>query len=389
MPEKYTCTGCGTCALRCPAKAICMNCDKEGFRYPHIDTDKCVNCGLCDKVCHLNTHNEMPATRKVYAAVNKDLSRLKQASSGGVFSSVAEFVLERKGVCYGVCLCGTTAEYLRVCDRSELGKLFGSKYVQADNQNTFGMVENDCEDGKCVLFVGTPCLVAGLKQYLKKDYENLYTIDIVCHGAPSKLYFEKYIEYIEHKLNGRVSEFSFRDKSKYGVGCISSCILERKSRKKKIVLTNQLLNYYYFYMFADSYRESCYLCKYTDLNRVADITLGDFWGIEKLNSELDISRGCSAVLVNSPKGEMLLQNAIEKHCNLEEHTIEDILVRNTALKSNTARPVTRNTLYGELAESGFEGMITDRYKPSVMQYTKGIIKRILPLSIQKFMHRYK
>lgn len=249
MLDRCTCTGCGTCALRCPTKAIRMECDEEGFFYPSVDMAQCVNCGLCDKVCHLNIQFKRPTIKKVYAAVNKKVSTLIQSSSGGIFGSVAEFILKHQGVCYGVYLENVNARYLRVSDESELEKLFGSKYIQAENKDTFCMVEKDCENGKIVLFVGTPCLVAGLKQYLRKDYENLYTIDIVCHGVPSKVYFEKYIEYIEHKLDGHISRFSFRDKSKYGVGCISSCMLDRGNSSKRITLTNQLLNYYYFYMF--------------------------------------------------------------------------------------------------------------------------------------------
>lgn len=389
MIDKLTCTGCGTCVLRCSMKAIHMESDDEGFSYPSIDDTKCVHCGICDNVCHLNVHFENTTYPKVYAAVNKNVNTLLKSSSGGIFGAVAEYFLRHQGVCYGVTLDGLDPRYVRVQDKDELSKLYGSKYVQADNSGTYRLVEKDCKDGKNVLFVGTPCLVSGLKRYLGRDYENLYTIDIVCHGVPSKMYFEKYIEYIEGKLHGQVFDFSFRDKGKYGVGCISSCRIDKRNGRKKIAFTSQTLNYYYFYMFADSYRESCYYCKYTDLNRVSDVTLGDFWGIEKLNSELDVRHGCSAVLINSLKGDFLLHNAIREQCILEEHTIQEVLVRNTALQKNTIRPATRDTLYSELVESGFEKMLTTRYKPSMLQYIKGHIKGLLPASIQYLIHRYQ
>lgn len=387
MLEKQNCTGCGACVLRCPTYALSMKCNEEGFYYPHINIAKCVNCGLCSKVCHLNLHIENTIPLKVYAAVNKNTSTLLKSASGGVFGAIADFVLMNNGVCYGVTLENLNAKYLRVQNKEELYKLYGSKYVQVNNSNVYDLVEKDCKNGKEVLFVGTPCLVAGLKQFLRQDYRNLYTVDIVCHGIPSKLYFEKYIEYISCKLGGRISEFNFRDKSKYGIGCISSCIINKGKRTKRIIHTNQLLNYYY-YMFADSYRESCYQCKYTNLRRVSDITLGDFWGIEKLNSSLDVRYGCSAVIINSLRGDCLLYSAISKQCNLEERSIQDVLVRNTALYKNIIRPAARNSLYSELIEKGLNYMISTRYKPSMFQYAKGYAKGILPVSVQKIIHRY-
>lgn len=388
--NKQDCTGCSACALKCPTHAISMEYNNEGFLYPNVDMEKCISCGLCSKVCHLDMHVEdtIDAT-SVYAAINKNVNTLLESSSGGVFSVVAEHILKYQGVCYGVSLDGLKAEYLRVQDKEDLCKLFGSKYFQVDNGDIYNLVEKDCKEGKEVLFVGTPCLVAGLKQFLKRDYKNLYTIDIVCHGTPSMLYFEKYIEYVEGKIGGKIIDFNFRDKSKYGVGCISSCTIRKKDKLKKIVLTNQLLNYYYYYMFADSYRDSCYHCKYTNLNRVSDITLGDFWGIEKLNSKLDVRHGCSAVIVNSLKGEFLLHNVISKQCYLEKRTINEILVRNAALQINVSRPTTRDTMYSELIGKGFSYMVNTRYKPSVIQYFKGVAKGLLPAFIQNLIHRYR
>ena len=213
--DKQKCTGCGVCALKCPTHAICMKMDDEGFFYPNIETDTCINCGLCDKVCHLNVrHDNTKPQISVYAATNNNLETLLKSSSGGIFGAIAEWILNHQGVCYGVTLDGLKAKYLRVQDATELDKLFGSKYIQADIGNTYQLVEKDCLVGRKVLFVGTPCLVASLKSFLKKDFKNLFVIDIVCHGTPSGLYFERYIEYLQNRLHGKIINFRFRDKSK-------------------------------------------------------------------------------------------------------------------------------------------------------------------------------
>ena len=390
MLDKQSCTGCGVCALKCPTHAISMITDEEGFLYPIIEEDKCISCGLCNKVCHLNAqHGNMKAPISVYAATNNDIETLLESSSGGVFSAIAEYILNHQGVCYGVTLDGLEVKYLRVQDESELYRLYGSKYVQVDIGNTYELVKKDCLAGKEVLFVGTPCLVAGLKSFLRKDYKNLYTVDIVCHGVPSVLYFESYMEYLQNRVKGRILSFRFRDKSKYGVGCISSCEIKKNVSRKKIVLTNQLSNYYYYYMFADSYRESCYQCRYTNLHRVSDITLGDFWGIEKLDTVLDVAHGCSAVIINTTKGEILLNETISIKCQLEKREICEVLIRNSALQTHVNRPQQRDSIYKELIEYGFGYTVNGRYKPSFSQYIKGVVKGILPTSIQKLIHRYK
>lgn len=387
MLNRINCTGCGACSLKCPTHAISMECDSEGFLYPEIDIGKCVNCGKCKEVCHSNLQYKNDFTTKVYAAVNKKQDILRHSSSGGVFSAIADFILESDGICYGVAVEKLKIQYLRVDNKQDLYKIMGSKYVQAENSKVFESVEKDCKTGKKVLFVGTPCLVAGLKSFLKEEYKNLYTLDIVCHGTPSKIYFHKYIEYLKNKLKIEVMEFNFRDKSKYGISCISSCKIKKNGKSKKIVLTNQLLNYYYFYMFADSYRESCYKCKYTNLNRVSDITLGDFWGIEKLNSKLDVEHGCSAIIINSSKGEFLLTNVLSNKCYLEKKSIDDLTL-NSALYRQVDRPFTRDTLYNELLENDFEYLVNGRYKPSFVKYAKGIAKGLLPSFLQNIIRKY-
>ena len=178
--NKQNCTGCGACALKCPTHAISMEYNGEGFLYPNVDISKCIICGLCSKVCHLNmpVENKVTST-SVYAAINRNKVTLLESSSGGVFGAVAEYILRHHGVCYGVALEGLKAEYLRVQDQKDLCKLYGSKYIQANNVDIYNWVEKDCKDGKEILFVGTPCLVAGVKQFLGRDYKNLYTIDIL------------------------------------------------------------------------------------------------------------------------------------------------------------------------------------------------------------------
>lgn len=383
------CTGCGACSLSCPTNAISMREDIEGFYYPSVDNTKCIDCGLCEKVCHLNKKQMTPESQKAYAVVNKNMDVVRSSSSGGVFTALAEYIIRQDGICFGVCQDANDIYFSFATDSVGVKKMRGSKYVYAEMNDIYKRVDEACKSGRYVLFTGTPCQVAGVKAYLRKEYPNLFTVDIVCHGAPSHVFYEHYLRFLEDRFGSKVSDFRFRDKSGYGVSCISSCSIVKKRKRVKKILTNQLENYYYYYMFADSYRESCYNCHYNNLNRPSDITIGDFWGIEKLGSKLETNSGCSSVIINSKKGLNLISDIqFREMCSLEEHPVNAILQRNTALKCKTERPERRNTVYQDMIEHGFDYLVSTRYKLTIKKYFVGMVKGVLPPAIQKMVHKY-
>lgn len=229
------CTGCGACLQKCPKKCITWQEKEFGFKYPYIDKAKCINCNLCEKVCPVEKQNYINYTQRAFAVVNKSEEVLLDSSSGGAFTSVANKVLSSNGIVYGCSMENFKVKHVRISSVDELPKLRGSKYVQSDTKSTFSQVEKDLETSKNVLFVGTPCQIAGLKSFLGKEYSRLLTVDIVCHGVGSQKYFDKYIECLKSE-NGQIGELKFRDKE-FGntlIGCgIGSIIVKNKKGLKR------------------------------------------------------------------------------------------------------------------------------------------------------------
>lgn len=267
--------------------------DKEGFQYPIADAATCVDCGLCEKVCPEQNPGESPAVPKAYAAKAKDDIVRLSSSSGGIFTLVAEKVLDAGGVVFGCAFNDKLeAEHIFVGGKESLLKLRGSKYIQSRIGNSFSAAEAFLRDGREVLFSGTPCQIAGLKKFLRKEYDNLLVVEVMCHGAPSPDVWHKYVGEKFPEAN----KVSFREK-KYGWkhyhfevngDDYSECYTDNEYMR--LFLDNVIL------------RPSCYFCKFKSGQSGSDITLGDFWGIENVVPEFDDDKGSSVVLVNSEKG---------------------------------------------------------------------------------------
>lgn len=212
--KNLKCSGCTACFAICPKDAITMQADLEGFKYPVIDKRKCIDCGLCCKVCSLeNMYGNFGEDKTSFACSAKDENFAKQSSSGGVFAILANMYIQEQAAIYGAAFdYNWNVCHIRVDKKDELKRLYTSKYVQSDMGNTFRQVKSDLDNGKKVLFAGTPCQVAGLKTYLQKDYLNLLTVDFICHGVPSPLVWQRYIDELEQNLNSKITEISFRDK---------------------------------------------------------------------------------------------------------------------------------------------------------------------------------
>lgn len=340
------CTGCFACVDICPQHCISVEVNEEGFEYPSIDYEKCVNCGLCRKKCpvanKIKDNNIKPVTM---AAIHKDTDVRMQSSSGGVFSAIAKHIIEQNGVVYGagydkefnvVHKCCTTIE--------DLAELRGSKYVQSNIQGIYSAIKEQLEKGQLVLFVGTPCQIGGVRAYLGKDYERLYTVDFVCHGVPSPLVWKKYVEYRERKAKSKVKKISFRNKET-GWKHYSLIFEFENGEKYSQVLTKDL--YMRGYLSHIFLRPSCSECSFKQLQRQSDITLADFWGIEKVLPEWNDDKGVSLAMVHSQKGHELLEG-IKEQLDIKDIDFEIAIRENASMLLSTKSNTLRKAFYKDL-----------------------------------------
>lgn len=378
------CTGCEACFQACPQKCISIQRGEFDFLYPQVDKERCIDCHLCEKVCPIDNTVNKPIEQQAYAAVNKDKQVLLNSTSGAAFSALADGVLSDNGVVYGCSMDRMQVHHIRVTDAKNLGRLRGSKYVQSSIGDTFRQAEEDLKSGKKVLFSGTPCQIAGLTGYLRREYDNLITVDIVCHGVGSQAYFDKFLSSLNYK-DEEVKALKFRSKKYTGWSCSSGeLITEDKAGKKKSSPFYYHKNYYYrFFLAGDIYRKSCYSCKYANLNRVGDITLGDFWGVERLHLPLNTYNGCSLVITNTSKGSEFL-NKINS-LNVVKVELKDAVKDNAQLSHpSVLRNVRQERLHDYEMKSGNE-IEYDYEKNDKFGIMKGEIKKMIPYSVKKIL----
>lgn len=330
--KNLKCSGCTACFAICPKDAITMQADSEGFKYPVIDKNKCIDCGLCCKVCPLeNMYGNFGEDKTSFACSAKDENFAKQSSSGGAFAILANMYIKEQAVIYGAAFDDNwNVCHIRVDKKDELKRLYTSKYVQSDMGNTFRQVKSDLDNSKKVLFAGTPCQVAGLKSYLQKDYLNLLTVDFICHGVPSPLVWQQYVAELEKKLNSKITEISFRDKKDGWKNYYFKLITENGN----IFYEKHGDNVYMRGFLKDLYlRPSCYDCKFKTLQRASDITLADFWGIEKIISDMNVDKGVSLCWASSEKGNRVLADVLEQTDYYEVKLKEAVRHNSSAVKS--------------------------------------------------------
>lgn len=382
------CTACGACIQKCPKNCIELKRDDNGFLYPSVNTTECIGCGLCDKVCPIGKQLNEAKTPTAYACATAEDNMLIQATSGGIFGAIAIYVLEQGGVVYG---CAYTehlqATHIRIDNQESLSVLFGSKYVQSNTHSTYKECEEDLKSGKQVLYSGTPCQIAGLKNYLQKDYTNLLTVDLVCHGVASQAYFDKFIGLLEKEEGAVCTNYNFRSKRNAGWSVAGLASFETDSGKVFDKKQYYFSNYYYYYYLACSiYRESCYSCEYANLNRVGDFTLGDFWGAEGLDIPFDVEKGCSLVLLNSEKAISLFEKL-----NLQKHEVSlDIAIKyNKQLQSPSHARYDRNELLREYREEQAATIQQIFKKKNKKQILIGKMKYIIPKGLKRVLLKIK
>ncbi len=301
-----SCTACGACKNVCPRGCIELSENPDGFLYPVIKQDECINCGLCERACPLKCKKQNAAPEiKAYAAVSSDSHLLRQSTSGGAFGSIAKYVFSKNGVVYGCAYSDNLiVKHIRIDSAQDLHLLQGSKYVQSNTGNTFQQAKQDLEANKVVLYSGTPCQIAGLKCFLGKEYDNLITADIVCHGVPSQSFFDKYVQWYEKRNKVRLTNVDFRSKENSGWSCGAGFYKGIKVSTSGPYSSKLFYFHSYFYHYflsGDIYRNSCYSCTYANLKREGDFTLGDLWGAEGYDLPFSSDNGCSLLLLNTQK----------------------------------------------------------------------------------------
>lgn len=306
--EKDQCSGCSACVTICSHHAITLQADHLGFKYPKVDPLKCIDCGLCELICPFHENYDTKFNYQeplVYAVRYKDEEELMHSQSGGAFIALSDRILEDRGVVYGV---GYDKQFKvihqRATNKDERNCLRGSKYVQSNLEGIFQSIKKDLKQGKTVLFTGTPCQTAGLHACINnKLQENLYLVDLVCHGVPSPAVWADYLKYVEKRSKGKIQEINFRDKTYGWKSSITTFLIDDRKVKDT--------SYSYLFYKNIMQRKSCSKCPFTNLHRPSDITIGDFWGWEKHGGDFQDNKGVSLVLINTEKGNRLFQRVIE------------------------------------------------------------------------------
>ena len=321
--DKTHCSGCNACAEICPRHCIRMQEDRYGFLYPVIESELCIGCGLCGKICPVNSNGlELHSPIKTYAAWNKNENQHIQSASGGIAYLLSSYIINKGGIVYGCAADGLNILHIRVSRPEALQKLQGSKYVQSNIQDLFKTVKKDLSLFPSVMFIGTPCQIAGLKSYIGEIPDNMYLIDLVCHGVPSQKMLNEHVRQIS---KGRtVSKITFRSKNRYifnikGEGFEHN---EDKYWKDK---------YMKAFMEGITFRPSCYTCLYAGCKRGGDISIGDFWGLKDSAFPPELGNGVSLVLPCTDKGEKLLEE-IRDAAVMFERDLSEAVEGNTQLQ---------------------------------------------------------
>jgi len=378
IKDPSTCSGCTACASICPRDAISMQPDVMGFLYPQVDKEKCIECGACERVCAFNDHYDTSMNLpkpEVYGARHKDMHEVETSRSGAAFIAISDYILENGGVVYGA----GYADHFRVVHKrattkEERDEFKGSKYVQSDLRGVFRQVKKDLKDGLRVLFSGTPCQTAGLNSYIgKKLRENLYLVDIVCHGVPGPYMWRDYLAYLEKKQGAEICWVNFRDKQKFGWAAHKETF--------KFVKGGGKMSFTYLFYQHIMFRHSCGVCHYTNTKRPSDITLADFWHWQKTDPTINLDdKGLSLILINTEKGKKLFE-AAKADLNVIPARLED------CMQGNMQRPSPihpkRMKFEEDYKKHGFEYVLNkygrdsklDKLKKKLRYWKKKLLRR--------------
>lgn len=391
---KENCCGCGACANACGQKAISMEEDEFGFQYPQIDERKCISCGACQKVCG---HQSPPTKYRAgacYGATAKEEPLLERSASGGVFAVLAKEILAQGGVVYGAAMPleqgGFMPKHIRIDDAAELPLIQGSKYVQSDTGTTFLQTKEDLQADKRVLYSGTPCQIAGLLKYLGKEYDNLLTAEVICHGVPSAKMFRDFISVQEEMLGGKITGFAFRSKEKKQTK-LAIMQLSRQDRISQLVKAGHELSYLHYFAKGLISRDSCYQCPFATAQRVADITLGDFWGFHEeypREHRLNDCKGISCVLTNTFRGEQIV-DALKAQLTIVNTESHKIVRHNAQLNAPCKYSQERDVVLRAYRKGGYRA-VEDHYRAACkIERLRYSLTALIPQNLKRQLKRMK
>ena len=376
------CTGCGLCSIQCPKDAISMLQNREGFLYPVIDKEKCVECDLCISVCEESKKqyqhkNEIP---QVKACQTKDEKWLIESTAGGFFPTLAQWVIEQQGIVFGTAY---NSNMIPVVCKAEsvkdIYKFNGSKYVQSDLSQALTDIKAELEKGKLVFFSGTPCQVAAVKT-LCKDFvgKTLVTMDVVCYGVPSPGLFRAFLNSIEQKMQVKVTDYRFRDKHNYGWS--HTTVITMVDAEKKMLQYEQedysKIPYYKMFGCRNCFRKECYSCQYNTINRISDFTTGNFWGIEAMTDEFDVKNGVSMLLLSTDLARSIFEKVADQY-QVVDMTLDQAIRANDALVHTCTYPKNRDRIYHYFYKHGFDMMYKRYYIDTPIKKVKRKLKKII------------
>lgn len=383
--KKELCTGCAACYNACPHNAIEMSEDECGYFYPRINNDICINCGLCKRICPVNTPCELVYPIKSYAVTTKNLDELMSCASGGAATLLSRAIINEGGVVFGCD--GKDIRRVHHAPKEtndSLDDLKGSKYVHSYIGDIYQQVKIELEKNRLVLFIGTPCQVAGLKAYLRqKNYLNLYTVDLVCHGVSSQKMLIDNINYYANEKD--FVDVSFREKNaqnrmshtkgiKYGW----YMSINKQKGGKRIAKSLTKDAYIYGFISCLTIRDNCSSCRYACIARCSDITISDFWGLHNSN-KFEKGRGVSNVLINTSKGEKLWER-IKDSAIFEERSIVEALVGNGRLQSPELMHPKHEQFKRLYPQIGFKRAVwACSRKNLIIHYLKSLYSKVLTI----------
>lgn len=384
--DESNCTGCLSCVAFCPKCAIVKGHTDEGFYYPQIQSNLCDDCEQCVTFCNGITSQERHTPFSVYSFQSNNRELLLEATSGGAFEMLSRMILSDNGVVFGA----VYDEQMNVRHQSgytfqDIRKMNGSKYVQSDPSESYRDAIIALENGRKVLFSGTPCQIAGLLR-LTGNCENLYTVDLLCYGIPSPTFFAGQIADLEKKYNARMIDFRFRDKHKNGFSHTTVLKFIKDGNVFEVTIDKYMhVPYHYAFAKRNCFQRKCYNCDYNTPERVSDITLASFWNIDRFTKMYKVKDGVSMILVNTEKGKefvgKILPDAI-----FREHSLDEAIEVNHALKEGVSYPKDRDRIMSVLTMKGFSAAKSFYRPPSLLKrmIVNKLSRRIIGLLRKQF-----
>lgn len=381
--KKDNCCGCYACVNVCPKDCISMEEDSEGFNYPCVDKSKCVDCTLCEKVCPIINKDKVAQGSNeednTYVAYTKNATVRKNSSSGGMFTELAESVLKNNGVVFGCAFDDDfNAHHIMIDNISDLEKLRGSKYIQSQIESTYKEAEKLLKNGKLVLFSGVACQIAGLNSYLRKDYNNLITVDVLCHGVPSGKAWRKYIDDNQKRHNAKLNKYYFRNKDNgWKVFTVKQMYMDNQGESSPFNKDS----FMQLFLGEVCLRPSCHNCRFKDIRRPSDITLGDCWGVQNYMPEMDDDKGTSVVIAHTKKGVNIL-NSVKNNLVIKKAKLDRALPPTADSRKSVLPHKNREIFFKQLNEGKSVDelaiLVKDRFKkPNIIKRIKRKAKKII------------